>query len=67
MAKLIEFDDYNLINKTTVKRVINIDQIVEIVDLVAYDTKPLTRMKLVNLDIIVTRKSVADIMKIVNG
>jgi len=66
MAKLIEFEDYNLSTKATNKRVINIDQIVEVTDLVSYDIKPLTRIKLVTLDFLDIRKSVADIIKIVN-
>ena len=67
MTKLIEFEDYNLMTKTTIIRVINIEQIVEVVDLVSPDIKPLTRIKLTNKECIDVRKSVADIIKIVNG
>lgn len=67
MAKIIDIDTYDLVSKKSDKRHINTDHVIEVEDLVSYDSKPLTRIKLVNGDFLDTQKSVADIVKVING
>lgn len=66
MAKIIVIDTYDLVNKQEKKRNINADHIIEVEDL-TYDSKPLTRIKLVNGDSLDTQQSVSEILKIING
>lgn len=67
MAKIISIETYDLVkSKASGIRHINADQIIEVSDLISYDSKPLTRIKLVNGDFLDTQKSVDEILKIVN-
>ena len=66
MAKIIEIDAYNLLNKKSSKEYINAEHVIKVEDLITYDDKPLTRIKLINGDFYDTQKSVSDIMKIIN-
>ena len=67
MAKIITIDTYDLVSKQNAKRNINADHIIEVEDLISYDSKPLTRIKLINGDFLDTQKSVADIVNVINN
>ncbi|HPZ75062.1 MAG: hypothetical protein WC245_08540 [Bacteroidales bacterium] len=66
MAKIITVDTYDLVSKKSEKRNINADHIIEVEKLISYDSKPLTRIKLVNGDFLDTQKNFEDILKIIN-
>jgi len=66
MAKIITVDTYDLVSKKSEKRNINADHIIEVAKLISYDSKPLTRIKLVNGDFLDTQKNFEDILKIIN-
>jgi hypothetical protein len=68
MAKIISIDTFDLVNsKTSGKRHINADHIIELEDLISYDSKPLTRIKLANGDFLDTQISVDELTKQLNG
>jgi len=66
MAKIITVDTYDLVSKKSEKRNINADHIIEVEKLISYDSKSLTRIKLVNGDFLDTQKNFEDILKIIN-
>lgn len=66
MAKIITVDTYDLVSKKSEKRNINADHIIEVEKLISYDSKPLTRIKLVNGDFLDTQKNFENILKIIN-
>lgn len=66
MAKIIQFDSYDILNKKTSTRSINADLVVEVSELISYDKQPLTRIKMSTGDFIDVQKSVQDIIEILN-
>ena len=68
MAKNISIYTFDLVNsKASGKRHINADHIIELEDLISYDSKPLTRIKLANGDFLDTQISVDELTKQLNG
>lgn len=68
MAKIISIETYDLVkSQESGKWHINADHIVELEDLISYDSKPLTRIKLANGDFLDTQISVDELTKQLNG
>lgn len=67
MAKIIILDTYDLVSKQSIKRNINVNHIIEVADLKSYDSKPLTRIKLINGEFLDTQEGVTEIIKMINN
>lgn len=68
MAKMKEFDSYDLLSQRVKgKRIINIDQVVEISGLTSSDENPITRIKLSNGDFFDVPKGVDNIKNELNN
>lgn len=66
MAKIITVDTYDILTKTTKKRHINVENVIEIKDLLSYDNIPLSRIKMSDGSFIDIQQNVDDVTKIVN-
>ena len=66
MTKIIEFDTYNSLDKKNYKRYINAEHIIELQEFVDTESKPLTRIKLVNGDFMDIKTSISDVINQIN-
>ena len=66
MANLKEFETYDLVSQNKGQRIINVEHVIEITGLTSYDGNPLTRIKLVNGDLLEVKKRVDEIREELN-
>lgn len=67
MARIISIDAYDILNKTTKIKYINIDNVIEVVELLPSGQSPLTRIRMTDGTLIDIEKDVKDVIEIINA
>lgn len=67
MARIIKIDAYDILSKKTETKHINADNVIEIIEQLSYDGKPLTRIVMSNGSLVDVQKTVEELTDIINN